>query len=212
MVIYDHLEEEVCHFQWTRVQNQMAKIEIAETVLEPRGTFYKQLSNLARHDYNSTKQHAGMREMKEKLKEGEGILHEDFYGNYAIKQQNEIMSAHRSTTSVTISTAIAYYKVETDSEHRSYSVVSDSTDHVSKTVYALNAAFIRDMTSALPFAITNHHYWCDGAESQFKNHYHYITIRIMISLLIRAFSAQPTEKGQMMALVGKPNVVCGEQL
>ena len=170
-MMFEEIEDkDVSFHQWIKTDKQMTKKELIKSISEAKEMFYNQLEKLARHDYNASKQHAVMREMKLNLGNGEIILHEDFSENYLIKQQNEVMSAHFGTnTSVTVFTAIAYYNSDSELKHRSYSIVSDDPSHVSQNVYAYNSVLIDDLKANLPFSLKHIHYWSDGAVSQFKN-------------------------------------------
>lgn len=97
MVIEDLLEKDIRYFQWRKVDGLHVKEETRDgTVADVKESYYKQIGKLARHEHNATQQHIVIREMKSKLANGHGILHEDFSENYSMKQQNEIMSAHWS--------------------------------------------------------------------------------------------------------------------
>ena len=47
--------------------------------------------------------------MKDELKEGEIVISKDFSENYALKQQNEIMTVHWSNESLTLFCATVHY-------------------------------------------------------------------------------------------------------
>jgi len=68
-----------------------------------------------------------LRHLKDTLTPGSIIIHEDFSENYSIKYQHEIMSAHWSSKSVTIFTAIVYFRAAPGDplQHSSYAIISD---------------------------------------------------------------------------------------
>ena len=106
-----------------------------------------------------------------KLAADEVILHEDFSENFALKQQNEIMSAHWVGSSVTLFTAI----ITTQSGSQSYEVVSDDLRHDKFAMAAFNRAILNH-TAANNTCIDKIHFFSDGAGGQFKNCYSLSTI------------------------------------
>ena len=85
------------------------------------------------------------------------------------------MTAHWSSNSVTIFTAIVYCRDEANGQlvHRSYAVVSDDLHHDKQSVYAFNKMIMTDIRQHVPWPIEHVHYWSDGAASQFKNKYNF---------------------------------------
>ncbi|KAK2709033.1 hypothetical protein QYM36_014606 [Artemia franciscana] len=76
--------------------------------------------------YNVHRQHHEFRKVKETLRGADIVLQFNFAENYAIKQQNEIMSAHWVSTSVSIFTCVIYYRSLNGSlAHLSYAVISN---------------------------------------------------------------------------------------
>ncbi|EDO45444.1 predicted protein [Nematostella vectensis] len=80
------------------------------------------------------------------------------------------MAAHWSNETVTVFTAVVYFKDEkNDLQHVSYAIISDDLSHDKGSVYSFNAAIIDDIKQKINFEKV--HYWSDGAGSQFKNRY-----------------------------------------
>ena len=108
--------------------------------------------------------------MKEQLSQDEIIIHEDFSENFQLKHQREIMESHWSNESVTVFTAVVYYKDDNkDLKHLSYALISDELSHDKRSVYVFNKALLDAVSRETSFKQV--HYWSDGAGSQFKNRF-----------------------------------------
>ena len=104
-----------------------------------------------------------------------------------MKHQREVMAAHWSNDTVTLFTAVVYYRSGTgDLEHESYAVISDDLRHDKQSVYAFNKAILEEVKKFTQ--VNKVHYWSDGVGSQFKNKYN------LASLLYREqdFGAKAT--------------------
>ena len=87
-----------------------------------------------------------------------------------MKHQREVMAAHWSNDTVTLFTAVVYYRSGTgDLEHKPYAVISDDLRHNKQSVYAFNKAMHEEVKKFTQ--VNKVHYWSDGAGSQFKNKY-----------------------------------------
>lgn len=153
------------------VNGRVVKQEISADIEEAKLELYTQLESLSRHSYNNRRQHNKLRKLKENLPTKEIIILEDFAENYLIKHQSEIMQAHWSSPSVTIFTAVVYYKIGYELKHLCYAVISDSLNHSKDSVHALNEAIFNDLQTKFDFGISFVHYYTDGAASQFKSRY-----------------------------------------
>ena len=177
--VFDGLEEEclVTYHQWKIIDKGKVKKEFIEcTIAEAREDLEAQLSSFSRHIYNIKRQHKEFTFLKENLKEDEIIIHEDFSENFALKHQREIMEAHWSNDSVTIFTAVVYYKENGCKElkHQSYVIISDELRHDKASVCMCNQALLEALSQVLSFKKV--HYFSDGAGSQFKNKFHLSSI------------------------------------
>ena len=163
----------VTYYQWTYVDGRIQKQPETKSLADALTDLKSQLEPFARHVHDARRQHAELKHLKKNIMPGEIILHEDFSENYTLKHQHEIMQAHWSTHSVTVFTAIVFYRPEEHAElmHVSYSVVSDTLNHDKTAVVSFNQAILKDAQHKLPFRISQVHYWSDGAASQFKNRY-----------------------------------------
>ena len=72
----------------------------------------EQLEPFSVHNHTNIMQLHRFKCKKDELEEGEIIISEDFSENYALKQQNEIMTAHWSNESLTLFCATVHYKRE----------------------------------------------------------------------------------------------------
>ena len=80
------------------------------------------------------------------------------------------MESHWSNESVTVFTAVVYYKDDNkDLKHLSYALISDEMSHDKRTVYVFNKALLDAVSREISFKQV--HYWSDGAGSQFKNRF-----------------------------------------
>ena len=81
-----------CYFlQWDeRNKKKVVDLSIADAKTE----FSKQLTILRKHNLNAKTQLHQKKLLKEKLVTNEIILQEDFFENFPIKQQGDIMLAH----------------------------------------------------------------------------------------------------------------------
>ena len=70
----------------------------------------EQLQPFGRHVYNIRRQFAELKYLKENFQMGEVIIHEDFAENFQMKHQREVMAAHWSNDTVTLFTAVVYYR------------------------------------------------------------------------------------------------------
>ena len=158
------------YFQWVTCEDgRVRKQKIEGTVADAKEDLREQLQPFGRHVYNIKRQYAELKYLKESLQLGEVIIHEDFAENFQMKHQREVMAAHWSNDTVTLFTAVVYYRSgDGDLKHKSYAVISDDLRHDKKSVYALNNAILEEVKFT---PVNKVHYWSDGAGSQFKNKY-----------------------------------------
>ena len=88
--------------------------------------------------------------------------------NFALKYHREIMEGHWSNDSVSIFTAVVYYKDNHSDElkHLSYVIISDELRYDKANVHMCNQALLEAVSPVLSFKKV--HYFSDGAGSQFK--------------------------------------------
>ncbi|KAK2548197.1 hypothetical protein P5673_031662 [Acropora cervicornis] len=159
------------YFQWETCEDgRVRKRKIEGTIADAKDDLREQLQPFGRHVYNIKRQYAEFKYLKESLQLGEVIIHEDFAENFQMKHQREVMAAHWSNDTVTLFTAVVYYRSGTgDLEHKSYAVISDDLRHNKQSVYAFNKAILEEVKKFTQ--VNKVHYWSDGAGSQFKNKY-----------------------------------------
>ena len=166
------------YYQWVTSDGRTTKKAITEKLSDVKTKMYLQLETFSRHVYDTKRQHIELKHLKQEMKVGEIILHEDFSENCTLRHQDEIMTAHWSSDSATLFTAIVYYRpaVGEDVEHISYGVISDELTHDKKAVYSINKAILAAVSLKLPWEIEHVHYWSDGAASQFKNRFNFCNL------------------------------------
>ena len=137
-------------------------VGIMTTLEEACSVFCKQLKEVRRHCFIAKIQLCQVKAIKANLKPGEAVLQTDFSENFNIKQ-DEIISAHWVTNSVTIYTAA----VNTVKGHESYAIISNELHHDKFSV----ATFNRTILDTTQSEIKHLHMVTDGAASQFKNRF-----------------------------------------
>lgn len=161
--------EEVSYYQWTATNS---KELVTCTFPQVREELANQIKSVKRHSFLAKVQLQQIKDLKTKLGESEAIMQEDFSENFCIKQQDEIMSAHWVTESVTLFTAVIYQS----GGSTSYVVVSDELHHDKFAVYCFNQAILHHYSSVHGKTVKQLHMFSDGAASQFKNRYTLSTI------------------------------------
>ena len=107
-----------------------------------------------------------IRAAKEQAVDSHVVMQEDFAENFNLKHQNEVMSAHWVSNSVTLFTAV----ISTKQGSTSYMVVSDEMCHDKFSVTAFNRAILESAATS-ELDIQPLHMFSDGAGSQFKNRF-----------------------------------------
>lgn len=157
----------VSYYQWcTPVDGRVKKLLVVSNVVGAKGD----LKTFGRYVYNVRRQFQELRHLKDCLPTGEVIIHENFPENFQLKHQNEIMAAYWSNASVTIFTAVAYFRETKEGaiEHASFAVNSDEMSHDKSTIYKLT---ILPSIVLKKVTIMKVHYQSDGPSSQLKNRY-----------------------------------------
>jgi hypothetical protein len=165
----EEMENEVQYYQWTALSSKEA---VTCSLQEKKKELGRQLVFVKKHSYIAKMQLQQIKSLKVSMREHEAIIQEDFSENFAIKHQNEIMSAHWVSHGVTLFTAIVYQA----NDATSYVVVSDELQHDKYAVNCFNKAILHHYASVLGRKIEYLHVFSDGAASQFKNRYTLSTI------------------------------------
>lgn len=160
----DNLDDTcVCYYQWNSTNH---KELIQTTLFEAKEELLSQLPNLLRHCFTANIQLREIRHLKQTCCKNEAVLQEDFAENFAIRQQNEIMSAHWISEGVTIFTAI----ISRNGTTIPYAVISNELRHDKCSVFSFNKALL-DHAGSDGDVISVLHVFSDGAGGQFKNRY-----------------------------------------
>ena len=137
------------------------------TIAEAKEDLLAQLRPFSRHVYNIRRQFQELKHLKEQLKQDEIIIHEDFSENFQLTHQREIMASHWSNESVTVFTAVFYYRDDNKNlKHLSYALISDELSHDKGSIYVFNKALLDAVSKKISFKQV--HYWSDGTSAQFK--------------------------------------------
>lgn len=128
-------DDSILYYQWQKVEGVVKKNLVDCTIAEAKEDLQAQLRPFSRHVYNIRRQFQELRHLKEQLNQDEIIIHEDFSENFQLKHQREIMKSHWSNESVTVFTAVVYYKDDNkDLKHLSYTLISDELSHNKSSV------------------------------------------------------------------------------
>ena len=153
-------DDSITYYQWQKVEGAVKKNLIDCTVAEAEEDLQAQLRPFSCHVYNIRHQFQELRHLKEQLSQDEIIIHEDFSENFQLKHQREIMESHWSNESVTVFTAVVYYKDDNkDLKHLSYALISDELSHDKRSVYVFNKALLDAVSREMSFKQVR--YWCD---------------------------------------------------
>jgi len=77
------------------------------------------------------------------------------------------MASHWSNESVTVFTAVFYYRDDNKNlKHLSYALISDELSHDKGSIYVFNKALLDAVSKKISFKQV--HYWSDGTSAQFK--------------------------------------------
>ena len=176
MEIEDSQSTKLSYYQWMYVDGKISKEEVNSDLTSALDDLTHQLQPFSRDVYNAWKQHSELKQLKNSLKPGEIIIHEDFSENYNLKHQGEVQTAYWATNSCTLFTAVVYYQADNELRHQSYTLVSDELTHDKNAVIAFNKVLLEDLKKQIPFTLTHVHYWSDGAASQFKNKFCFVNM------------------------------------
>ena len=175
--LFEGLDEDgsISYYQWQKVEGVVKKNLVECTIGEAKEDLQAQLRPFSRHVYNIRRQFQELRHLKEQLNQDEIIIHEDFSENFLLKHQREIMASHWSNESVTLFTAVVYYRDDNkDLKHLSYALISDELSHDKGSIYVFNKALLDAVSKKIAFKQV--HYWSDGTSAQFKNRYNLASV------------------------------------
>lgn len=130
------------------------------------GELQEQLSRYKVHSHVNRIQTDYFRDCKNLASDENVTIQIDFAENFAIRNQDEIQAAHFSYDQVTIFTACAW----TESEHRSFVIVSNDLNHDKFAVWEYLNVLLKLLQNKAP-TIKNVHIFSDGCTAQFKNRF-----------------------------------------
>ena len=102
---FDDEDDAVVFYKWKRVDNKVQKIEMSLSPVEACTCFDEEVRVLKRHIFVKRQQHAFYNSLKEKIGDGEMLMHVDYSENYVNVQQGEIQSAYFGHSTFSIFTA-----------------------------------------------------------------------------------------------------------
>lgn len=122
------------------------------------------------HHFIAIKQKEFYNLCREQLDYDSGVLCMDFAENYTPIAQNSPQGLYFNNETITLFTAVLYYKSTSTNEIQcqSYCVISESSIHQAYSVHIFLETIIIDIKTAYP-AISSLTEFSDGAPSQFKN-------------------------------------------
>lgn len=128
------------------------------------------LPKLLEHDFIAKKQSEYLKQLEEQLVPGHVIVKGDFSQNYSITIQDAVQGHYWATDQITIHPWVCYYRDETSSGLKYFSVVmiSDYLKHDVATVATFQKHLLDYIKTKVP-DVTKVIYFTDGATSQYKN-------------------------------------------
>ena len=173
-----NLDKEVTYSEWepivkTYMKGGVAKQSKATDRVEKKATLKSLIesvedamkSRVGKHLYRIAHQFLEVRKLKQKLQNGDALLHIDFAENWATKLSSEIMSKHfgASQTQITLHNGVAYLP---NDEIITFSTLSDSLRHDAAAIWAYLDPVIQDL---LRRNITRLYINSDGPTTQYRN-------------------------------------------
>ena len=153
------------------------KVTEKVTIQNNLNMLQEQLKPFRVHNHTNIMQLHRFKSKKDELEEGEIIISEDFSENYALKQQNKIMTAHWSNESLTLFCATVHYKRESKKTFQHWVLCSDDLSHEKNSIYYYNDHIINDLkTKGIPCTSALMHFIGQGPSCQFKNQYLFTNI------------------------------------
>ena len=128
----------VTYWKWT---SEYKKEQVETTFRNAKKKLEKQLGNMKRHSFIAREQLRQIRAAKQQLVDSHVVMQEDFAENFNLKRQNEVMSAHWVSNSVTLFTAV----ISTTEGSNSYVVISDELRRDKFSVTASHGVFQQHM-------------------------------------------------------------------
>ena len=154
----------ISYYQWSS-GGHFEKEKIETTLSTAQEELASQLVGLRRHCFIAKIQLEQIRQLRQSCVDGVGVLQEDFAENFALKHQNEVMSAHWQGSTISIFTAL----LSTKNKQTAIAIVTDELRHDKFTVFSCNKLIMSSTQQSEP--IHRLHIFSDGAGSQFKNRY-----------------------------------------
>ena len=172
--IISALPNVVKYSQWKRVDEAAGKKKMKLIPCEQRKddfttTLKEDVLKFSEHVRRVKAQCDQLKTLKDRLPENHAIVQMDFAENYTCQTSEEVQSAYRNASMVTLHPAVAYNKSPVGTmEHTSRVFVSDELGHNAGTVFAIMKKLLSDMKTASP-GLNQVHYYTDSPTSQYRN-------------------------------------------
>jgi hypothetical protein len=174
-----HDVESIGYFKWEQVNigetrkkicliNKTIKSDEYITLLK------SEIRNAVFHEFCTRKQGKFISALKEKLVQGEIVVHQDFAENYGVFIQDSVQGAHWNNQQLTVFPSIVYYKTESTIQTMCYVFISDDNKHENEAVFAFNKVLMDNIKKQIP--VSKVYFVTDGAVTQFKNYKQFINI------------------------------------
>lgn len=153
----------------TSTISRISLVEFEEPFKQVLRSTAKDIYDMTSHHFISQKQKEYYCFSRDNVDDDTGVLCMDFAENYAPIAQESVQAFYFNNQTVTLFTAVLYYKsrITNEVECQSYCVISDTSIHQAYSVHIFLEAIINHIKSAYS-TIKRLLEWSDGAPTQFK--------------------------------------------
>ena len=160
---------------WQRWKSTVAeKEEVEGTVKDCFTELSSIVPSFLDHTFVKRKQQGFFRKCTQDMSDGEITVQIDFAENYAVKEQDEIQSAHWSNNQITVFTGVVWFLNDGTVERRSFALVTDYLGHDKYAVHVFLNVILENIRAETSFHTV--HFFSDGAASQFKQKYNFVNL------------------------------------
>ncbi|KAK6180046.1 hypothetical protein SNE40_012265 [Patella caerulea] len=159
--------DEVQFQQWTSTDRSELSTMVLSTE-EFLGKFVQKATVLTRHDFVAKAQSEFLKDVKDKLVEGEFAVIGDFSENYSFVIQDAAQGFHWNNSQCTIHPWVFYWRSNGELKHGSFTVISECNTHDFVAVHLFQKMVIEHLKSEFPL-IHKIFYFSDGCAGQYKN-------------------------------------------
>jgi len=171
-------------FQWEMVNQRMTKSRKVGKLLTVFDMLKAQLQNFLVHAFVKMKQSQSFESAKANVCNETAEIQVDFFRELCFEQQQEIQSAHWSTSQATVFTAYVWLP---DKHGMSVAIVSDYLEHDKYAVHTFLSCLLNTVKSKHPL-LKEIQFFSYGAGSHFKQKFLFVNL----TFLQEEFSVKPS--------------------